>query len=395
MTPVLAPRAEVADATRPLRVLCVSHTAVSRIGGRLRYGPLLGRADLEIHVVAPDRWHERGRWQPVDPPHAGDVAVHLSSIRWPRAGPAAWHLHHYTDLARIMRRVGPQVIHLWQEPWSLVTLQAISLRNRLFPGVPVVLEVDQNILRRLPPPFERMRRSALRQAGFVLTRSADARRVVQACGYTGPSALIGYGVDPTVFRPAEREAARARSGVKNFTVGYVGRLIAEKGLDDLLDAAALAETPVTVAIMGEGPYRQTLLRRASALGLASRVRWQPWGPPHAVAQFMGGLDVLALLTRTTGQVREQFGRVVIEAQACGTPVIGSSCGAIPDVVGGGGWIVPERDPVAVAGLLDRLARDPATLEAARREGQRQVAERWGLANVAETLASAWRSAADA
>lgn len=374
-------------------MLCISHSAISRSQGRLRYGSLLDRPDLRLDLVMPNRWSERGRWLVPDPPRPNEGWVHALPIRWARAGPATWHLHHYVGLERLMRAVRPQVIHLWQEPWSLVALQALRLRNRLCPQAPLVLEVDQNLNKRLPAPFELIRRSVLRQTSHVLGRSDEAIRVVRACGYDGLAGLIGYGVDRSVFQPAKRAAGCPAPVPGGLTVGYVGRLIEEKGVGDLIEAVSRAAAPVRLAIMGEGPFRASLVAQAAALGVSDRLRILPWGSPEQVAGFMGGLDVLALLTRTTGSVREQFGRVIIEAQACGTPVIGSSSGAIPEVVGEGGWIVPERAPAVVAALLDRLAGQPAELEAARARAVRQVGERFSFASQAALLEGAWRSAA--
>jgi glycosyltransferase involved in cell wall biosynthesis len=375
----------------PLRVLCISHSATSRVHGRLRYGSLLDRPDLQLDLVMPDRWSERGRWLVPDPLHPDEGWVHPLPIRWARMGSATWHLHHYVELGRLMRRLRPQVIHLWQEPWSLVALQALRLRNRLCPETPLVLEIDQNLHKRLPAPFEQIRRGVLRQTSHVLGRSEEAIGVVRACGYGGPASRIGYGVDQSVFRPLERAAGLRTPG--RLTVGYVGRLIEEKGVGDLIEAISRAAAPVRLAIMGEGPFRASLVAQAAALGVLDRVRILPWGPPEEVARFMAGLDVLALLTRTTNTVREQFGRVIIEAQACGVPVIGSGSGAIPDVVGDGGWIVPERTPAVVAALLDRLAGQPLELAAARARAVRQVVERFSFSNQAAALEDAWWSVA--
>ncbi len=374
-----------------LRVLCISHSAISRIHGRLRYGSMLGRPDLRLDLVMPNRWSERGRWLTPDLPHADEDWVHALPIRWARAGPATWHLHHYVGLGRLMRRVQPQVIHIWQEPWSLVALQALRLRNRLCPYAAIVLEVDQNLHKRLPAPFEQIRRTVLQQTGYVLARSDEAIEVVRACGYHGPAGRIGYSVDPSVFRPAGRAAGRRASA--GLTVGYVGRLIEEKGVGDLIEAVSRAATPVDLAIMGEGPFRASLVAQAAALGLSDRLRMLPWGSPEDVAALMSRLDVLVLLTRSTATVREPFGRVIIEAHSCGTPVIGSDSGAIADVVGEGGWIVPERSPAAVAALLDHLALQPTALEAARARAMRQVSERFNFVVQAELLERAWRSAA--
>jgi glycosyltransferase involved in cell wall biosynthesis len=149
---------------------------------------------------------------------------------------------------------------------------------------------------------------------------------------------------------------------------------------------------VTLSIMGEGPDEVRLRARIAALGLGERIDISGWGSPPEVADFLRGLDALVLLTRTTKAVREQFGRVIIEAQACGIPVIGSTCGAIPDVVADGGWIVPERDPDSLRRLLDTLAADRAGLDIKARAARANVLTRFSYDAVATALASACRTA---
>jgi glycosyltransferase involved in cell wall biosynthesis len=318
-------------------------------GGRLRYNLMGARKDVEIHLVVPDVWYQFGRTLVADPSEAAGLTVHILPIWFPRAGKMSWYLHLYPGLRRLLREIDPDVIHLWEEPWSVVALQARFLKGR----AAMVLEVDQNILKRLPPPFEAIRKQVLRHTDHILSRTPDATAVVRARGYSGPATSIGYGVDLSTFYPEPQPPARS-----DFRIGYVGRLIEEKGLDDALDAMAKAATPVSLAIMGEGPYERTLRQRIDQLGLAGRVTFQGWGPPKEVAAFLRSLDAMVLLTRTTNSVREQFGRVIVEAQACGVPVIGSHSGAIPNVVGEGGWVVPERDPAALAKLLDWIAPEP-------------------------------------
>lgn len=381
-----------------LRVISIAHTAVQRQAGRLRYHPLAADRSLDVHLVVPRRWHQFGRWMDADDGDDPGVTLHALPIRWPRAGRATWHLHHYrAGLGKLVAELAPDVIHLWEEPWSLVSLQALALRRLRAPRAALVLEVDQNILKRLPPPFEAIRRHVLRRTDLVLSRSEDATDVVRACGYQGPTAPIGYGVDQAVFHPTPPPSAAGEGcggGTGGLRIGYVGRIVEEKGLDDALDAMAAcpAPVPVTLAVLGEGPHQAALQRRADGLGLGGRVAFRGWAPPDQVADFIRSLDALVLLTRTTPDVREQFGRVVIEAQACGVPVIGSTSGAIPDVVGPGGWIVPERDPAALAALLVALAADRDLLRARGRAGREQVAQRFTHEVVARTLAEAWHRA---
>lgn len=376
------------SSARRLRILSIAHSAVSRDAGRLRYYPLAGREDVDVHLVVPAVWHQFGRTIVADPSDDPGMSIHVMPIRLPRAGPMSWYLHFYPGLRSIIRKVDPDVIHLWEEPWSVVAMQARLLKGR----AAMVLEVDQNILKRLPPPFELMRRHVLANTDHILSRSSDATAVVRARGYCGPVTPIGYGVDLATFRP-DVTPALPPAVRPDFRIGYVGRLVVEKGLDDALDAMARAATPITLALMGEGPHEAHLKRRVADLGLTGRVSFRGWGKPSDVASFLRSLDAMILLTRTTSAVREQFGRVITEAQACGVPVIGSAGGAIPDVVGDGGWIVPESDPHALADLIDALAQDPTGMHARAAAARANVMSRFTYQAVADHLVAACRAAA--
>lgn len=371
-----------------LKILSIAHPAVSRDAGRLRYYPLGHRDDVDVHLVVPAVWYQFGRTIVADPSDDPDITVHVMPIRLPKAGPMSWYLHFYPGLRKLIRELDPDVIHLWEEPWSFVGMQARLLKGR----AAMVMEVDQNILKRLPPPFEFIRKQVLSNTDHVLSRSPDATAVVQARGYHGPVSYIGYGVDLTNFRP---DVAPLLPPVQRpaFRIGYVGRLVVEKGLDDALDAMARATTPITLVLMGEGPHEEALRKRVAELGLTDRVSFRGWGKPAEVAGFLRSLDALILLTRTTSIVKEQFGRVITEAQACGVPVIGSTGGAIPDVTGEGGWIVPESDPDALAALIDRIAGDADELQKRSQAALANVTNRFTYEAVANALANACFAAA--
>jgi glycosyltransferase involved in cell wall biosynthesis len=371
-----------------LKVISIAHSAVSRADGRLRYYPFAKQHNVDVHLVVPARWQQFGRIMLADPPDDPGVTVHVLPTRLPHAGPMNWYLHFYPGLRRLVNRIRPDVIHLWEEPWSVVAFHASLIKD----NAALVLEVDQNILKRLPPPFEAIRKHVLRRTDHILSRSPDATAVVRARGYRGPATEIGYGVDRTTFRPLD-ELRVERSEEHGLRIGYVGRIVEEKGLDDALDAIARARSRVSLSIMGEGPHERLLRERTTQLGLSDRVTFQGWGSPAGVAQFIRGLDALILLTRTTKSVREQFGRVIVEAQSCGVPVIGSECGAIPSVIGEGGWVIPERDPDALAKLLDSIAADHDARQVRSSAAQSNVATRFSYDIVAGTLAKSWIDAA--
>jgi hypothetical protein len=104
---------------------------------------------------------------------------------------------------------------------------------------------------------------------------------------------------------------------------------------------------------------------------------------------MNGLDAFVLMSQTMRTWKEQFGRVIMEAQASGLSVIGSGSGAIPGVVADSGWIVPEADPAALACLLTRLGNQPGLLRQAGEAGLAQARTRFSVSTVVDCLADAY------
>ena len=148
-------------------------------------------------------------------------------------------------------------------------------------------------------------------------------------------------------------------------MGVVGRLVPEKGVDVFLRAAALVSAVVpqaTFLVVGDGPLRPELERRAGVLGLAGTVTFT--GYRSDAARLVGGLDVLAVPARADGT-----SVVVCEAMAAGVPVVASRVGGLPDLVedGGSGLLVRPGEPEHLARALVSLLLDP---EAARRMGER-------------------------
>jgi glycosyltransferase involved in cell wall biosynthesis len=374
-------------------VVSIAHSAVARGSSRLRYCPIAAMNRSHFTLVVPARWREYGRWLLAEPAEF-ELDMRVLPIRLPAAGPAKWYLHYYRGLGRLLGELRPDVVHLWEEPWSVVALQAIVLRELFLPNMAVVLEADQNILRRLPPPFEQIRRYTLRRTDALIVRGNDALAVARAVGYRGPAVTVEYCVDGSIFNALDRDSARCALGVPGFVIGYVGRFIAAKGLAKAISALAQCRAKATLFLLGDGPDAEPLLAHARALGIPDQVRFLPPCPPAQVAEFMRGIDVLVLLSQTTRTWKEQFGRVIMEAQACGTPVIGSDSGSIPSVIGGGGWIVGEDDVPALKALLDRLANDPDEIAAKAIEGLAQVARRFTPEKVAADLREVYRCAVE-
>ena len=128
-------------------------------------------------------------------------------------------------------------------------------------------------------------------------RGDEALAVSRRCGFDGPAEFVMYGINTEVFFPRARPPAP--QAARPFRLGYVGRLVPEKGLDDVLLALHQSPAAVELTMLGDGPERAGLLARAAALGLGGRVHLMEPRSPDGVAEFMSGLDALVLMSRTT------------------------------------------------------------------------------------------------
>jgi glycosyltransferase involved in cell wall biosynthesis len=372
-------------AVEPIRVLLVSHTCQSRDEGQPKAVELGRFDDIDLRVLVPDRWKHYGVWRAAAEPLAGRYAYSPSPVRFPSLGPAQSYLHHYPAIRKLLKEFRPHVIDLWEEPWSWVSAHTIRARNQILPSAYVISETEQNIDKHLPPPFEQFRRYTLRHADFLVGRNTESIEIVRRKGYRGPSEVVPNAVDVTRFQPMDRTACKARYGVSGFVIGYAGRLVEEKGLAEIMDAMQSLPADVQLLVAGDGPLRPTLEAFARQPSFVGRVHILGAVAADQLGSVMNAMDVLLIPSRTTARWKEQFGRVIIEAHACGVPVIGSTSGAIPDVIGQAGLVVPERDAAQLAQAIATMRADPAKTQAMGEIGRRRAHEEFTWAAVARRM----------
>jgi glycosyltransferase involved in cell wall biosynthesis len=217
--------------------------------------------------------------------------------------------------------------------------------------------------------------AASRAAGLITVCQALKDRLVELGVADRRITVLRNGVDLELFRPhSAREALRARYGLSGPVVLSVGHLIPRKGHDLVIDAAA--ELPgTTLLIVGEGPELDRLMSRAAARGISDRVRFLGQLPPARLAEVYSAADVLVLASS-----REGWANVLLEAMACGTPVIASSVWGTPEVITepAAGTLVLERTGAAFAAALRRIFLAPPN-----REATRAYAERFGWDHTTE------------
>jgi glycosyltransferase involved in cell wall biosynthesis len=157
-----------------------------------------------------------------------------------------------------------------------------------------------------------------------------------------------------------------------------------KGVNILGDALSQLKTENwKLLVVGDGSERAPFERALAEHGLLDRTEFTGAISYSAVPLLFQKIDILAVPTETTKRIREQFGRVIVEAMASGIPVIGSTCGAIPEVIDTAGLVVREGDAMALAEGLRKLLADPELRERLARAGRRRVEEHYTWERVAE------------
>lgn len=324
-----------------MRVLRIAHHAVvSAWRQRERELAALG---VDVELITARVWNEGGRNVRLDP----------EADRFVRG---AWTIGRHPsvfvyDPRPLWRALGkrPDLIDLHEEPNALATAEVLLLRWLRGSRAPYVLYSAQNIRKRYPVPFRWLERRALRGASAAYVCNTEAGRILRAKGLGGPAVEIPLGVDVRVFEPARRDPPA--EGTK--TIGYVGRLEGHKGVDVLLRAAVPHED-WHLLLTGDGPQRGELEELASRLRIAHRVSFLGFASGAELADRYRMLDVLAVPSLPRPNWLEQFCRVAVEAMASGVPVVASDSGAIPDVVGDAGVLVPPGDPAALAAAIESL-----------------------------------------
>lgn len=266
------------------------------------------------------------------------------------------------------------VVHAEAEPWSLAALQCL-----LATRAPLVVFTWENLAGPRQPLARAIERLVVRRAAFVIAGNQAARGRMQRRGVAPErlSVLPQFGVDPDRYAAGGGPAGDRGPGPP--VVGYVGRLVPEKGVDLLIEA--LGALDARLLVVGEGPARQGLQARTHAWP-AGKARFVGAVDHADVPRWLAQLDVLVLPSRTTARWAEQFGHVLIEAMAAGVPVVGSTSGAIPEVVGDAGLVFAEGDGEDLRRRLRRLLDDPDLHRDLIVRGRARVARQYTHAAVA-------------
>jgi glycosyltransferase involved in cell wall biosynthesis len=342
------------------RLLTIGHSYVVGANRRLTHEMAVeSRGAWDVTAIAPRRY--RGDLGPIEVAPLEGEASHLAAL--PVRLDRVPHLMWYGGLDRVMQ-AGWDVVHCWEEPYILAGAQVARAAPR---DAALVMASFQNLDKHYPWPFAAFERSSMKRAdGWIAFGQTVHDTLAARTPYAGkPSRIIPPGVDVTRFAPdpAARRRTLDRLGWTDAdpVVGFLGRFVEAKGLAILVDALRRSTRPWRALFVGGGPMQSDLERFAAEH--PGRVHVAT-GVPHAdVPAWLNAMTILCAPSLTTPRWREQFGRMLIEAMACGVPVVASDSGEMPAVVGDAGIVVAEGDVAAWTAAIENLLGD----DRARRE----------------------------
>jgi glycosyltransferase involved in cell wall biosynthesis len=363
-----------------IRVLVASHTYVVKANRR----KLEALADLgiEVGLLVPEVWRDAmiGRKFRFED---GTGAFQAFPAPVPFAGRGGAYLFPPKAISKAVRALRPEIVHVEAECFQLVTAQMAALARHL--RVPMTIFVCEDI--RHPGWRAPLARWSLRAVRHLFAVNPRAERHCRSLGYEGPASILpqlGVELPPGGVKPRGFPTGDPR-------VVFVGRLARHKGVDVLIRALAELHREgirARLVVVGAGPEEERLRALARDLGVGEALQWLGWVPHDEVPRVLADSDLLVLPSRRVPGSQEQFGHVLIEAMAAGLPVVGSSCGAIPEVIGCSEYIFPEGDAEALAQILRRLLTDPQAYEEAARHSVERV-QAFSNENVARAMSRVW------
>ena len=336
------------------RLATIGHSYVIAANRRLAHEMALqGQGRWEVTAIAPVRYRA----------DLGRVAAHVVdgeacvlktlNVRMDRSP----HLMWYAGLDAVLADRW-DVVHCWEEPYVAAGAQVA----RTVPsGARLVMATFQNLAKQYPWPLSGFERTSMTRAdGWIAFGHTVSDTLRTREGYAArPSRVIPPGVDVERFRPDADagRAIRAHAGWSDsdLVVGFLGRFVPEKGVHVLVEALRASGANWHALFVGGGPEQRSI--DALARDFRGRVHIANGVTHDEVPRWLNAMTILCAPSQTTLSWREQFGRMLIEAMACGVPVLASRSGEMPHVVEDAGMILPEGDVYAWTAAVDRLLDD--------------------------------------
>ncbi len=364
---------------RPLNILVISHTYITRIG-REKWRELARLYDVNLRIIVPSVWKDY--LFTIRAEDHRDDELDVTALPVIFSGKEAAHF--YKSAALCMREFQPDILHVEEGTDAFSYFQALVYRRVFAPQARTLFFTWMNFEKTLNFPFTFFERFNLIRSDAAICGNADASAILRKKGFEKPIHVMPLlGIDAELFRRRAQPALAAELGLRGTVIGFIGRFVPEKGVMDLLETAAALGRDFSLLLIGGGALEQELRRRAGELGIAERVRFVLSIPHAEVPRYINLMDLLVLPSYTVPHWKEQFGQVLVQAMASEVPVLGSTHAEIPNVIGDAGFTFREKDWDDLGAKLRMLVDDESLRREYGARGRERVLAQFTNTRIAE------------
>ncbi len=370
-----------------MKILIVGQTYVPAINrDKLHY--LNKKA--EITLLTPPYWNDDLFHVPGT--RDSEVKHHMENVLPNGQERASFY---FPNLGMHIKETKPDIIQVDQGANALTYLQAITI-NKLFSiGAKMCFFTWMNVPYSNPFPFSLIEKCNLKNTDLAICGNQDAANLLRKKSYNGPITVMPLlGVDTKKFtqNAKTRRTVREKIGIRDETcIAFFGRLVVEKGVDDLINAVHLIKNKkLKLLIIGSGPEKDNLQKLVKQLGMAKQVIMLNSVLHDELPKYFSAIDIFVLPSKSVPLWREQFGHVAIEAMSAEVPVIGSTCGEIPNVVGDAGLIFQEGNAGQLAKQIEKLTNDAKLRKQLGHKGKQRVLKNYTHRIIAEKMLEAYK-----
>lgn len=373
-----------------MKILAIDYMAIMPTF-RALYAELAKYPDLDLAVLVPEEWEENFTRLRID---HHDLKDGFKVLRGVVNKPYKSHRSIFlTGLRRALKVTNPDIIFLNMEPETLFVAQTILYRQFYAQRSRLVFYTYRNIDKvfyKFGWIYRTVEKFCLRTASYGFSANSAAIDIFKKKGFTN-MAFIPQGVDIDVFSRKPSSILRSKLNLDGFIIGYVGRLVKEKGVDLLVKAIPKLEGDVRALIIGSGPEKDALSNLAHELMIADKVRFLEAISHAQLPEYLSCIDTLVLPSRTTEFWKEQFGKVLIEAMSCEVCVVGSDSGEIPFIIDDAGLIFSEGDVNDLVSKLSLILKDVTLRTTLARKGRQRVLSQFTWRKIAEDVYHIFRN----
>lgn len=304
------------------------------------------------------------------------------------------HMSYVLDpfrFAKVLREFQPDRVHIEEDPHSAIGVEAVFLTRLIWPSAKISFFIWDNLARVPRFPFNVIKRLlsqySLSKAELVVCGNKEGVRLLrEKKGYQGRTAVLPQmGIEPGPYVALQTDSIREELFISSETllIGFVGRLVPEKGVSLLLEALQRVNSlNWRLLILGSGPLETEISGKWREL-FGERLIYRKAVPHADVPAYIRAMDIFVLPSYATPHWKEQFGLVLAQAMLAKVPCIGSSSGAIPDVIGPGGLVFKEHDVDDLVYALERLLTDAVLRQSLAESGQGYALQHYTHAAVAK------------